>query len=317
MKKTLLTILFGFIVYLPSIAQTISVAKHDTTAYYMRDDYFMATSEADAKSLRLIIKADSGLFRIEDYYMDATPKMLAYSFSDKMNFETGTQGKRIDYYPNGKKRIVSYYKSGQEVGGKELYYPNGNLYTVTMLESADIYLKRCLDSAGKVLTDNGNGKWIDFDSSFKFKTEGRVINGKREGDWVEITPDGGNNKGVYKNGVLIYGNLLANDTVVYKSADVPPAFKGGDAELNRYLSRNIKYPKEARDNNIKGRVTIGFIVEKDGTLTNVKLVRGIGGGCDEEAVRAMSVSPKWNPGLNSGKPVRVRYSIPVAYALSE
>ena len=144
-----------------------------------------------------------------------------------------------------------------------------------------------------------------------------MINGKREGDWVEITPDGGNNKGVYKNGVLIYGNLLANDTVVYKSADVPPAFKGGDAELNRYLSRNIKYPKEARDNNIKGRVTIGFIVEKDGTLTNVKLVRGIGGGCDEEAVRAMSVSPKWNPGLNSGKPVRVRYSIPVAYALSE
>jgi antitoxin component YwqK of YwqJK toxin-antitoxin module len=320
MNKPILLLLFLFssiVANAQNIPLSNSKVQHDTTAYYMRNDFVMATSEADAKSLRLIIKDKGGLFRIEDYYMDATPKMLAYSFSDKMNFEPGTQGKRIDYYPNGKKRIVNYYKSGQEVGGKELYYPNGNLYTVTMLENNnDPYLKKCLDSFGNALTDNGNGKWIDFGNFFESKTEGQVINGKREGEWTEITKTGEKNTGVYKNGVLVSGALFTNDTTVYGNADILPTFNAGEGGVNRFLAKNLKYPAYAREHNIQGKVVLAFIVEKDGSITHLRVIRGVEGGCTEEALRVIMLSPPWKPGYLNGRPVRVKYSLPIAFAIA-
>src|SRR5690606_23343287 len=83
-----------------------------------------------------------------------------------------------------------------------------------------------------------------------------------------------------------------------------------------YLLENLKYPKEAKDKKITGRVTVQFVVEKDGTLTEPKVLRGIGGGCDEEAVRVLKESPKWIPGQQNNKPVRVSYVMPIVFALN-
>jgi protein TonB len=68
---------------------------------------------------------------------------------------------------------------------------------------------------------------------------------------------------------------------------------------------------------LQGRVILTFVVERDGSLTDIKVVRGIGSGCDEEAVRALKASPKWKPGIQNGKPVRVQYSVPVAFSLAQ
>ena len=105
-----------------------------------------------------------------------------------------------------------------------------------------------------------------------------------------------------------------NDTV-YQVVEQMPQFPGGEKALMEYIGKNIVYPVEAKEKEIQGRVFINFVIEKDGSVSNVKVLRGIGGGCDEEAVRAVSSLPKWKPGIQKGKPVRVSYQIPILFKL--
>jgi TonB family protein len=102
---------------------------------------------------------------------------------------------------------------------------------------------------------------------------------------------------------------------VYQTVDEMPQYPGGDEAMMEYVAKNVVYPQEARDKEISGRVFVGFIVEKDGSVSNVKAVRGIGGGCDEEAVRVVSAMPKWKPGKQDGQPVRVSYTLPIFFKL--
>lgn len=95
-----------------------------------------------------------------------------------------------------------------------------------------------------------------------------------------------------------------------------PQYPGGEAEMFKYLARTVRYPEEAQKAGIQGAVYVTFIVEKDGAIQDVSVLRGIGGGCDEEAVRAVTAMPNWEPGMQRGKPVRVLYNLPVRYALS-
>jgi protein TonB len=95
-----------------------------------------------------------------------------------------------------------------------------------------------------------------------------------------------------------------------------PAFPGGDEARIRYLNENIKYPQMARESGIQGRVFVTFVVEKDGNVTDVRVLRGIGGGCDEEAVRVIKNMPSWNPGKQRGKAVRVQFNMPILFKLN-
>jgi protein TonB len=83
----------------------------------------------------------------------------------------------------------------------------------------------------------------------------------------------------------------------------------------RYLQESIKYPEEAKELGIQGRVFVTFVVEVDGSITDVRVLRGIGGGCDEEAVRVVKAMPKWVPGKQRGVPVRVQFNLPIKFTL--
>ena len=102
---------------------------------------------------------------------------------------------------------------------------------------------------------------------------------------------------------------------IFQIVEEMPAFPGGEQKLMEYVAKNIKYPQIARETGIQGRVFVGFVVEPDGSISNVKLLRGIGGGCDEEAMRVIKSLPKWKPGKQRGKAVRVSYQIPVFFKL--
>jgi protein TonB len=102
----------------------------------------------------------------------------------------------------------------------------------------------------------------------------------------------------------------------FASVEVLPEFQGGMAGWGKYLQKNLKYPPMARENNITGRVIMSFVVEKNGQLTDVKVVRGIGGGCDEEAMRVLKNAPAWKPGIQNGRPVRVAYTMPIFFQLA-
>jgi TonB family protein len=107
-----------------------------------------------------------------------------------------------------------------------------------------------------------------------------------------------------------------NDSV-YQMVEEMPQFPGGENALMEYVSKNVVYPEEAKEKEIQGRVFISFVVEKDGSIGEVKVLRGIGGGCDEEAARVIKGMPKWEPGMQKGKPVRVNYMMPINFKLSD
>jgi protein TonB len=95
-----------------------------------------------------------------------------------------------------------------------------------------------------------------------------------------------------------------------------PEFPGGEEARIKFLSKHINYPLIAKENGIQGKVYVTFVVSKTGQISGVKVVRGIGGGCDEEAVRVIQMMPPWIPGRQNGKPVPVQFSLPLKFTLS-
>jgi len=104
---------------------------------------------------------------------------------------------------------------------------------------------------------------------------------------------------------------------VYTFVERMPEFPGGENQLISFLSNNVKYPSSARDNNIQGTVYITFVVERDGTLSEIKVLRGVQEDIDKEAIRVISAMPKWIYGTQNGTPVRVQCSLPLKFTLKE
>lgn len=103
---------------------------------------------------------------------------------------------------------------------------------------------------------------------------------------------------------------------IFVDVEPMPEFPGGQAALFKFLSENTKYPQEAVKKGIQGRVICQFVVEKDGSISNVEVVRSGGHRLlDQEAVRVISIMPKWKPGTQRGKPIRVKYTVPVNFRL--
>ncbi len=102
---------------------------------------------------------------------------------------------------------------------------------------------------------------------------------------------------------------------IYTMVETMPEFTGGQEKLFEYLRTNIKYPAQAREENISGRVYATFVVDLDGKIRQVKIVRGIGGGCDEETLRVVKKMPDWIPGRQNGLPVKVQYNLPLNFNL--
>jgi len=96
-----------------------------------------------------------------------------------------------------------------------------------------------------------------------------------------------------------------------------PSYPSGDNARIDFMVKNITYPEKAKKNNIQGTVFVTFVIETDGSITNVKVLRGIGGGCDEEAVRVIKLMPKWNPGMQRGEAVRTQFNIPIKFTFDE
>ena len=102
---------------------------------------------------------------------------------------------------------------------------------------------------------------------------------------------------------------------IFKVVEEMPEFPGGAAKMMEYIQKNMKYPLMARESDIQGRVFVNFVVEPDGSISNVTVMRGIGGGCDEEALRVVNSMPKWKPGKQRGSAVRCSFTVPIIFKL--
>ncbi len=116
--------------------------------------------------------------------------------------------------------------------------------------------------------------------------------------------------------VVGYGAMEASDAnPVFQVVEVMPEFPGGMAECLKFLGKNIKYPVQSQQAGVQGKVIVQFVVEKDGSVSNPKVVRSIDPDLDGEAVRVISIMPKWKPGMQKGQAVRVKYTVPVTFRL--
>ena len=107
------------------------------------------------------------------------------------------------------------------------------------------------------------------------------------------------------------------ESAAFVVVDEEPQYPGGMDALYAFLKENIRYPQQARDNGITGKVYVTFVVEKDGSISNPRLLRDIGGGCGAEAIRVVRMMPRWIPGKLRGETVRVQFNLPVKFTLSD
>ena len=108
-------------------------------------------------------------------------------------------------------------------------------------------------------------------------------------------------------------NPAREEEEVFLVVEDDPEFPGGCEALYKFIGDNQHYHRQAKENNITGRVFVSFVVEKDGSVSNAQVLRDIGGGCGAEAVRLVKSMPKWKPGKQHGKPVRTQFNLPVLF----
>ncbi len=118
----------------------------------------------------------------------------------------------------------------------------------------------------------------------------------------------------------LFGQVSQNSpsegqSTVYRYVEQMPEFPGGEGQIYRFIRNNLKYPEQAKLQNISGRVFLRFVINETGDVTNVQLVQGLGYGCDEAALAVVKAMPKWTPGKQAGKPVSVQYSLPIVFNL--
>jgi protein TonB len=107
----------------------------------------------------------------------------------------------------------------------------------------------------------------------------------------------------------------AGENEIFLVVEQAPEFEGGLAAMYKFIQKNMNYPAKARRMGIEGSVFVGFVVERDGTIADVQIIKGIDVDCDKEAVRVVSKMPPWKPGKQSGRPVRVRFVLPIKFRL--
>jgi len=131
---------------------------------------------------------------------------------------------------------------------------------------------------------------------------------------IESSDEGFNEPDLFVD--FIQDEIVPEDTAIYDYPSKYPEFPGGENALFKFLGENLKYTKEAREINLEGSVYVSFVVSKDGLISDVQILRGLGAGLDEEVIRVIKGMPDWNPGMQHGKNVNVRYRIPVKFNLN-
>lgn len=304
----------------------IAVPK-DTSVFYIRtlnnEEVFVKTIDS-ADYSRVVLPPDTNidktLARVNDFYKNGRKKMICDAVI--INHHLLLSGPCIEYYENGKRKSIKAYTNGAQSGDFTLYYPNGTLYISGRIDDhGNTIVQEARDSTGNVTVTNGSGNLTRYTADFKRAIEsGPIVNGMENGEWRSTSQDSSitfiyhylngvfqNGKSFNKLGVEIPFNLF------FKG----PEFPGGIPAFRNFLAKTIKYPDEARAIFIEGIVYLSFIIDRDGSLINIHILRGAGSAINEEATRVMRSCPKWIPASLNGIPLRIAGTVPINFKLTK
>ncbi|ASU35023.1 energy transducer TonB [Mucilaginibacter xinganensis] len=315
MRKVILALLLTFLIFSGADAQNVGLV------YYLKNNGKLVSTKDSADYSMAVLPPDTSidknLYQVFEYYKNGKVRLVTNSKTNDLNLQY--HGRYVAYYPTGKKRKTGEFEYGVPTGHQVEYYPNGKFYNSTnYFPDGKVLYNDCRDSTGKVLAEDGKGDWIQFNDDFSATiSQGKIDSGFRAGEWRERSSDSIMFIKTYKNGLLISTNSAGGDSQgVFLPVDVVPEFPGGMPAFGGFLGKTMHYPAIARENNIQGKVIVSFVVEKDGTLTDIKVKKGIGSVCDNEAISAVRLSSPWKPALKNGRPVRAAHSVPITFTLS-
>jgi TonB family protein len=285
MKKIILCLFFASLV--------IFVRAQDSTevAQYFDKDWAELPDKNGAAFYRTILETDETIL-VNDYFISGELQMEAMCSSIKPIMMR--EGVTIFYYKNGKMKEHSNYADGQLLGNSKTFYENGSpkrdLYH-TM--NKKIYIQAWSED-GSPLIKNGSALIKEVDKATN------IVNHIKIKDSLAISA---------------YYTTPGSADTVYTEVEALPEYKGGLEAMTKDIRTSMTYPKSARRNNISGTVYIQFIVNEKGEVTNCKVLKGIDWECDVVALKAVANLKKWKPGVVEGKPVLVRFVLPILFKL--
>lgn len=254
-------------------------------------------------------------YQVKDYYKSGTLKMEGNS---KTKDGLSKDGQYVYYYENGKKKKTENYIKARLNGDFSEWYENGNpKLKGEYIDSgsgigSDVKIYDFWNSKNEHTVEKGNG-WYE-DEGENSLAQGNIKNGFKDGEWKGLFKDSKYQYiDIYKEGKFISGKSKNAEGLVreYTQLESRPLPKKGVNDFYQFIGKNFVVPKEAVTNKISGKLIIQFIIEKDGKITEPKILKSLGYGLDEEAIRVITRYENWIPGKQRGVPVRVQYSIPL------
>ena len=316
-KALFITLFSAFIYY--SVHAQVAPAK-SVNIYYLDKAGDLALDSVNLNCIRVITKdsTNEGSYIVEDFYLNKRRKLVGRS--SVPNYELRREGIFIEYFPNGRRKSVRNYHNNTVEGDEQYYYPNGKPYYTGHYDQSQYqyFITTSNDSVGTSQASDGNGSHIEYDDDFMFiKGQGPIVNGLKNGVWKGSYDDTLSYTCNYEMGKSIFGTSVTKAGNVYHFTDdkINPEFPGGLQAFAMFLTHQMRYPASAKENIVEVKMFINFTVDKRGKLRNLRIVRGIGSGCDDEVIRVLKLSPDWTPGKVYGIPVDISYTIPISFTL--
>jgi TonB family protein len=285
----------------------------DKSVHYQEGHRVVVTLASGAKDTVFV---DS----VKTYYTAST-KIRSKIFFNQQGM---AHGGYTEYFENGRIKERGIYNQGQLSKHNYGFYPDGKAQFVFFYAPADpdpFQTNRIIfaywDSLGIQLVKDGNGTCkCYFDETVR--EDGQVASGFRDGTWSIYHDNRLANKEVFDKGRFVSGIAYTSDgEISYTSFEIAAEFKGGLQGLGKFLSNNLRYPVSDRRMGIEGQVFVAFVIEKDGSISDANVVKGISRTADAEAVRVVNASNgKWIPGRQRGHTVRSRFVLPIRFILN-
>ncbi|AYB33779.1 energy transducer TonB [Chryseolinea soli] len=286
--KPIIFLFSAFALALSATAQN----KEKITLYF--DSNWMPTGDQSiAKYYRTVEEGGRSKFIVRDYFISGKLQMVAAcsSISPAIRYE----GKRTNYYENGNVESERYYVDNEVAGDYKTYYEDGKLKRETRYRAKKEIIIHSYSPTGQdELSPEGNG-------ILKVKSTDEFNQFEDVQDSVSLST---------------YNVHVSTGDTIYLRIERPAEFKGGLSALGRFVSSTLRYPASARRMGVEGSVFVSFIVDKNGAVTNAKVIKGISPDCDAEAQRTVAAMPNWIPGQTRGKAVKSMFVQPIKYKLA-
>ncbi len=220
----------------------------------------------------------------------------------RKSYKEGDLFKMNDYYLNGNLQMTGYsrYPDTEEKEGLfQYFYKNGQI-----------------SSAGEYKSNKVTGEWTEYDSLGNLSLKQFYLNGKNDGEYIKFYPNGNiKTTATYSNGTLLNSTSFTIEGKKIKTKDRDASFKGGQKKLYAFIGKKLKYPTEALEKNITGKVFVSFEIDQNGKVINAYVSKKSHPLLDQEALSIIQEMPKWKPAIKDGQFVKSKMIIPINFKL--